>query len=62
MARKAVRITRDAVLFYAGLAGVIYETLNRGIERPALLLVFAGMMGMPQIIKRDEAKDESKDA
>ena len=45
--KRGVRITRDLVLFTVGLAGVIYETLRQtGNERPALLALFGGMMGL----------------
>lgn len=49
------RQLRDFVLFVGGLAGVIHETvISRGSERPALLVVFAGMMGLPYFIRFDE--------
>lgn len=51
--------TRDFVLFAAGLAGVAYETLVKEVDRPALLAVFAGMMGLPAFLRRDE-RDEPK--
>lgn len=41
---------RGYLLFGAGLFGVLYETIiNGGAERPALLLLFGGMMGLPFI-------------
>lgn len=46
------------MLFCFGIAGIAYETLNRGIERPTLLLLFAGMIGLPQFLKRDENKHD----
>lgn len=48
------RVTRDLVLFVFGLAGIAYETLAHGFERPTLLLLFAGMIGLPPIIRGDE--------
>lgn len=49
------RQLRDFVLFVGGLAGVLHETLlSEGAERPYLLVVFAGMMGLPYFIRFDE--------
>ena len=47
-------ITRDLVLFTSGLAGVAYETLVTGGQRPSLLVIFAAMMGLPLYLRRDE--------
>lgn len=48
------RITRDGVLFIAGLAGVAYETTHAGGDRPTLLLLFAAMMGLPAFLQKDD--------
>jgi hypothetical protein len=45
---------RTAVLFGAGLAGVVYETLVSQSDRPTLLILFSGMMGLPLFLKADE--------
>lgn len=58
--RKGRRITRDTVLFVGGLIGIIYETVFEQIDRPALLAVFAGMLGLPIYLRRDE-KPSDKD-
>ena len=55
-ARRRWRISRDSVLFAAGLAGVVYETVVTQVERPTLLLLFAAMVGLPAFLKGDEAK------
>lgn len=48
------RITRDLVLFAAGLGLTINEAvLRQGPERPTLLALYAGMMGLPAILKAD---------
>lgn len=52
--KRRLRFSRDTVLFLAGLAGVAYETLVTQAERPTLLLLFAGMMGLPAFLKSDE--------
>lgn len=44
---------RDSILFFSGLAGVIHQTLIGPVE-PTLLLLFAGMMGLPAVIRADE--------
>lgn len=51
---KQERITRDLVLFVGGLLGIGYETLVEEVDRPYLLAVFAGMLGLPWFIRRDE--------
>ena len=53
MTRHGIHITRDAVLFVIGLAGVVYETIGDGPGRPALLAVFAGMIGLPVFLRLD---------
>jgi ABC-type xylose transport system permease subunit len=58
--RKGSRITRDMVLFVGGLLGILYETVVEQIDRPALLAVFAGMLGLPIYLRRDE-KPNDKD-
>lgn len=35
----------------AGLAIVIYETLFENLDRPSLLIIAGGMMGLPEILK-----------
>jgi hypothetical protein len=49
---------RDAILFFAGLAGVGHETLiSHAGERPTLLLLYAAMMGLPAFLRADEKKN-----
>ena len=55
------KITRDLVLFVGGLVGIAYETVVERVDRPALLAVFAGMLGLPWFIRRDEKRDEKRD-
>lgn len=49
-------IQRDLILFVAGLGGVLHETLRVGPERPTLLLLFAGMLGLPLFLNIDERR------
>ncbi len=53
-------ISRDTILFTFGLLGIIYETLAQGGERPTLLILFAGMVGLPAFLKGDEKAQQKK--
>jgi len=55
------RLTRDGILFLAGLAGVGHETLVANADRPTLLLLFAAMIGLPAFLRHDETKNEKKE-
>jgi len=48
------KITRDTVLFLTGLGLVIREAVFENADRPYLLMIFAGMMGLPVFLRRDE--------
>lgn len=51
------KITRDLVMFGTGLLLVIHESVLRsGPERPTLLLLYAGMMGLPTVIWADQLR------
>lgn len=41
------------MLFVAGLVGVLHETLLYEGERPSLLILFAAMMGLPLVLRRN---------
>lgn len=58
--RKVRRITRDGVLLVSGLAGLTWETTQHDAERPFLLMVFAGMIGLPAFIPKNESDDGHK--
>jgi hypothetical protein len=48
-------ISRDTVLFIAGLGGIAHETLlSNGVERPTLLFLFGAMCGLPLFLRADE--------
>lgn len=53
-----VKLTRDAVLFLVGILGIIHETVVAKTQRPELLVVFAGMVGLPAFLRTDEAKSK----
>jgi hypothetical protein len=48
------RLVRDAVLFVAGLVGIIQQTVIAESPNPTLLLIFAAMVGLPGFLRRDE--------
>jgi hypothetical protein len=56
--QRRIKITRDMVLFTAGLLGIANETLLHEGERPTLLLLFAAMVGLPAFLQRDESRKE----
>ena len=53
--RPSSRGWRDATLFLTGLALAVNElVIRQGPERPTVLLLIAGMMGLPAFLKADE--------
>lgn len=59
--RRQSKVTRDLVLFVGGLVGIGYETFVERVDRPALLAVFAGMLGLPAFLRRDEKRHHDED-
>lgn len=58
--RLTARLSRDTILFVTGLAGIVYETVGSGTEKPTLIIAFAAMLGLPLFIRKDEAaKDDA---
>lgn len=59
------RLSRDAVLFLAGLVGIAHETVIADADRPTLLFLFATMVGLPAFLRNDELHfgkdDEAKE-
>lgn len=51
MPRPTFTQIRASALFVSGLAGVAYETLVTGADRPTLLILFAAMLGLPLFLK-----------
>lgn len=49
--KRQIRLSRDVVLFVAGLAGIFHETVVVHAERPSLLLLFAAMCGLPAYLR-----------
>lgn len=62
MVRSARRL-RESIRFFAGLAGLAYETAVEHADRPVLLGVFAAMIGLDALTaalipKRETNPDE----
>ena len=47
------RLSRDVVLFAAGLVGVLHETFVSNGERPSLLILYGAMMGLPIYLRKN---------
>lgn len=56
--KQTLRLSRDTILFVAGLAGIAYETLAQGGDRPTLLILFGAMVGLPAFLRQDERAKE----
>ena len=55
------RSVRDVLTFGLGAAGIAYEVLGEGPERPTLLIVFAGLLGLPLVFReQDKAHDQQE--
>lgn len=55
-------LTRDGLLLIAGIALTINEAVFRsGPERPYMLMLFAGMMGLPVFLRADEKRKSDND-
>lgn len=59
---KRVRFTRDGVLFITGLMGIAHETLVNDLDRYGLLMLFAGMVGLPFVYNKDEKNQKQKES
>lgn len=54
---------RDVALFLTGLSLIVYEAvLREGPERPTLLVLYAGMVGLPAFLRSDEKRNDSRGA
>ena len=51
---------RDTMLFLTGLALIVYEAVvHTGPERYGLLVLYAGMVGLPAILQIDERRADT---
>lgn len=52
---------RDTLLFLTGLGLIVYEAVLRtGPERPTLLLLYAGMTGLPAFLRTGDARSSER--
>lgn len=54
------KTVRDWIMFGVGILGVVYETVVAQVDRPALLALFAAMLGLPLFLRRDEGQSGKK--
>jgi hypothetical protein len=52
---------RDGVLFFVGVAGVIFEMVFRRPPDYGMLPVLAGFAGLPAFIRRDQHDDKKEE-
>jgi len=53
---------RDTVLFLLGIALIVNEAVLRsGPERPSLLILYGGMVGLPAFLRIDEKRSSTPD-
>jgi len=53
----SLKLSRDTILFGVGLLGIIFEAISftiTGRAEPTLIILFAGMLGLPLFISGDE--------
>lgn len=53
-----IHLKRKSILFVLGLLGIANEAQRNGTERPTLLILYAGMVGLPAFLKADEKIQE----
>lgn len=55
--KPTVKGIRDGAMFLIGAYGFINEIISHGlVERPTLLILCAGLMGVPIFLRADEAR------
>lgn len=47
---------RDAVLFFAGLGLALNQAVIDKVDRPSVLILAAGMMGLPAFLPRKDGE------
>lgn len=57
-----IRIPRDTLLLLSGIGLTMNEAIFRhGPERPYMIMLFAGMMGLPLYLRNDEKKSSASE-
>lgn len=53
---------RDVTLFLTGIGLIVHEAvLREGPERPTLLVLYAGMVGLPVFLRGDEKERQTEE-
>lgn len=52
------RSVRDIFTATLGTAGIVHETVFAAQERPTLLIVFAGLLGIPLVLRESDKGGE----
>ena len=53
--QQAWPFARDVILFVCGIAGIAHQTLVVKEPNPSLLVLFAGMTGLPVVLRKDSS-------
>lgn len=59
--RRRIKITRDLGLYLVGLGGVVWVVVMDQVDRPGLLVLLGGMIGLPMYLRSDERRREQRD-
>lgn len=54
------KITRDRIIWTVGILGIIYEVFIDHVEKPTVLIALLAMMGVPPVLRSDEAIQAAK--
>lgn len=53
---------RDVLTFLLGLVGVVHELVTQQAgERPYILTLLGGLLGLPLVLRKQDSVNESKD-
>lgn len=55
------KLVRDIILFIAGLAFAFHQIVIVQVENLHFLILIAGMLGLPMVLRRDEKDREDKE-
>lgn len=58
--RQVRHIKRDTIIFTVGILGIANEALRNNVDRPALIVLFGGMIGLPVFLHTDEQRRKSR--
>jgi hypothetical protein len=57
--RKWLRLARDVASFLMGATGFFYELILTNGERASILILSAGLLGVPLALRADESKKKA---